>query len=740
MTNTKTTKRALLTSVMAMFLCFTMLLGTTFAWFTDTATSSKNKIVAGNLDVELLMYDADAGKYVNISSSQKPIFESGETANETQKTLWEPGKTNVAYLAIENAGNLDLKYKVALDVKNVKDDLYKVMSYTISPDVMNGVVPAWDAANAKTVVPGVQEVTTAEGELGKGETHYFALSIHMDENAGNEYKNAEVDFDLIVLATQLNAEFDSFNSPDYDKDAMYSDGVVVTTDAELAQAIADGKRTIYIEGAVATTAANAGSSTDLDGITLIGASAGATLEIKGTGGGLSNVNMKDLTVIDSTFYTSENGENAWEFTYLELEGSNTFTNVAFADGVMFEGSNTLINCSFSGHNNDSSEYGNTTMYGAWVYDGTASFTNCTFTGTRGLKVADQYTGSDVSNVVVDNCTFDSLSEKPGVAVDNRLGSLSLTIKNSTFINCKAGDAASDSTKGVPYIYENDNTTPDVTSITLENNTVINAAISYGRIEYISNRYQLAADVTANGVNTLAVKILDQNGAVMTTITPEGYSIPDNGTIPNLTVCAAVTGDSSSWKHDAFKPSLDVVPTTMVLVVNDIEVAKTAVVENTYPNGKSWVDTVKAVWGVSGDKGYTSADRIWGETHALANESYIIKAYSADNTYMGYASLIDKDNIIDGDVNVTWSMLLNAENGDYWTRAWEVAPTIDKQPTTLELWVDGVKVSVFAVQLNAPDNLNPITGAVVDANNNILRYVVQGNDANLQDGETLVSLN
>ena len=53
MNTKKATKRALLTSVMALVMCVVMLVGTTFAWFTDTASTGVNKIVAGNLKVDL---------------------------------------------------------------------------------------------------------------------------------------------------------------------------------------------------------------------------------------------------------------------------------------------------------------------------------------------------------------------------------------------------------------------------------------------------------------------------------------------------------------------------------------------------------------------------------------------------------------------------------------------------------------------------------------------------------------
>lgn len=46
--NSKSTKRALLVSALSLVVCLAMLVGTTFAWFTDTATTGVNKIVSGN--------------------------------------------------------------------------------------------------------------------------------------------------------------------------------------------------------------------------------------------------------------------------------------------------------------------------------------------------------------------------------------------------------------------------------------------------------------------------------------------------------------------------------------------------------------------------------------------------------------------------------------------------------------------------------------------------------------------
>ncbi len=107
MTKQKSTKRALLLSALSLLMCVSMLIGSTFAWFTDSVTSAGNKIQAGTLDIQLLMHDGS--DYADISESGKPIFGPGSVAQDVNaETLWEPGKTQVAYLAIKNNGNLDL--------------------------------------------------------------------------------------------------------------------------------------------------------------------------------------------------------------------------------------------------------------------------------------------------------------------------------------------------------------------------------------------------------------------------------------------------------------------------------------------------------------------------------------------------------------------------------------------------------------------------------------------------------
>ena len=114
MTSIKSTKRALITSALAILMCAAMLIGTTFAWFTDTASTGVNKIQAGNLDIELQMKDND-GKWVTAEGKTLSFLVNGKIPAEETQILWEPGCTyTLPELRVVNNGNLALKYKVVV--------------------------------------------------------------------------------------------------------------------------------------------------------------------------------------------------------------------------------------------------------------------------------------------------------------------------------------------------------------------------------------------------------------------------------------------------------------------------------------------------------------------------------------------------------------------------------------------------------------------------------------------------
>ena len=228
MTSSKSTKRALLTSALAILMCAAMLIGTTFAWFTDTASTAVNKIQAGNLDVEL-EYSKDFTEWKKVNDTTK-VFEDS--------TLWEPGRTEVVYLRVKNAGTLALKY--TLGIYNLYNSTGKNVlgnKYSLSDYVKLGAAEA-DAAYADraAAISAVQDSAKTLNSIGDtgvigadlatNTTKVYAMVLYMPTEAGNEanpknndpYWAAKVSFGIRVSATQAMSESDSFDNT-YDEDA-----------------------------------------------------------------------------------------------------------------------------------------------------------------------------------------------------------------------------------------------------------------------------------------------------------------------------------------------------------------------------------------------------------------------------------------------------------------------------------------------------------------------------------------
>ena len=203
--NSKTTKRALLTSALAIVMCVAMLIGTTFAWFTDTASTAVNKIQAGNLNIELQMKDND-GNWVNAEGKTLSFLVEGKIPAEGTQILWEPGCTyTLPELRIVNNGNLALKYKVVVSGIQGRAKLNKVIDWTMKLDNADFIMGSEHSLAAKNN-------DTVDFDI-------FTISGTMDKNAGNEYQNESIDgISINVYATQDTVENDSFGNQ-YDKDA-----------------------------------------------------------------------------------------------------------------------------------------------------------------------------------------------------------------------------------------------------------------------------------------------------------------------------------------------------------------------------------------------------------------------------------------------------------------------------------------------------------------------------------------
>lgn len=232
------TKRALLTSVLALVLSLAMLAGSTFAWFTDTASTGVNRIVSGNLDVGL--------QYWGVGKDGKKTWLTAENSEDLfdKNALWEPGYTQIVYLKVENNGNLALTYAMQITPVhetvgvNVDGEEFKLsdyikfgwMKFTVDGD---GTPVALDREAAQTGVgDGAQLGKTlhrqAEQPMEAGAEELVALVAWMPEDVGNEanYSTVQptIELSLKVLATQAAVESDSFNNT-YDEDAAANEGL-----------------------------------------------------------------------------------------------------------------------------------------------------------------------------------------------------------------------------------------------------------------------------------------------------------------------------------------------------------------------------------------------------------------------------------------------------------------------------------------------------------------------------------
>ena len=198
MTKNNTTKKALGSSIFALFMCVMMLIGTTFAWFTDTASTAVNKIQAGTLDVALEMKDSN-GDWVT-AEGKTLEFKKAAGATDTE-VLWEPGCTyELPKIRVINNGNLALKYKIQITGIQGSAKLNEVIDWTINNEAIN-----------------LTETNLQPNEEGAA----FTIKGHMQESAGNEYQGLSIDgIAITVYATQLASENDSYGNY-YDANSTY---------------------------------------------------------------------------------------------------------------------------------------------------------------------------------------------------------------------------------------------------------------------------------------------------------------------------------------------------------------------------------------------------------------------------------------------------------------------------------------------------------------------------------------
>lgn len=222
----KSSKKMYLQSVMALVLCISMLIGTTFAWFSDSVTSRNNVITSGNLDLEMYWTDdLDSGEWYNVEDEEHNTIFNYDN--------WEPGYTDVKYIKLVNAGSLALNYQLSIDSQSGIGKLAEVINvYYINDGVNIEKRSDLDQLNAIGLLSNVMDGgATANGTLlaanqqsplhNSGEV-IITIAMSMITTADNEYQDETIGdgFTVTALATQAPYEEDSFGS-DYDVNAEY---------------------------------------------------------------------------------------------------------------------------------------------------------------------------------------------------------------------------------------------------------------------------------------------------------------------------------------------------------------------------------------------------------------------------------------------------------------------------------------------------------------------------------------
>ena len=318
MNNKRATKRALLTSVTALVMCVVMLAGTTFAWFTDTASTGVNKIQAGNLDVDIVGADLVDGKYPSLTGEGHKLSFTKAAMTDAEagaEILWEPGCRYLTQgFRIANKGDLALKWKAVVNkgTTAANEGGFDLL------DVIDFYVVTSTDENAEAVA-----IENFKGNLEANKTSedvYYIKGV-MKTTAGNDYQGLTLDgITITVYATQDTVENDSFDNT-YDASATYypvldaagmKDALVnggnIKVDADVnpdKTLVATKETTIDMNGKTIANTTDVWSGNDWS---LISAQEGANLTI--TGNGTFQAKENDcyaVDVQDGATVTIENG-------------------------------------------------------------------------------------------------------------------------------------------------------------------------------------------------------------------------------------------------------------------------------------------------------------------------------------------------------------------------------------------------------------------------------------------------
>lgn len=458
MNNKRATKRALLTSVTALVMCVVMLVGTTFAWFTDTASTGVNKIQAGNLDIELAYKNAETVKNSITDTKFEPVTK--ETPVFNNNAIWEPGHVEYVVLKISNAGTLALKYKLGINIAdekgstNVYGNEFKLSNYIkfavidgdesdLGRDVLVAKAGAGTVLNAGYTDEDHHLVPAAKAD---GATTFsektVTLVVWMPKSVGNEanYKVAEgitapsIDLGINVVATQYTYESDSFDET-YDKNATYpvivsnqqqaNDAITSAADKKVNISIASGQ-TITLDSGIAHEGDKSRDVTFVgDGTQTVDVAKNAP-----AAEGAQHLNYQRGSTFTFENLTIENGTGTYDGIVCD---ELTYKNCTIKGVTTLYGKATFINCVF--------ENTMANQYSIWTWGGTdVTFEGCTF-NTNGKAIL-LFGEEKTTNLTVNNCTFNDRSNggagkaaiEIGEANNGKHNNFTVVINGSTVVS------------------------------------------------------------------------------------------------------------------------------------------------------------------------------------------------------------------------------------------------------------------------------------------------------------------
>ncbi len=549
---TKTTKRALLASVLSLILCVSLLVGSTFAWFTDKASTGVNNIVSGNLDIDLVDEEGKTlvGKTLQF---KKAAGAEGETV------LWEPGCTyELPQVFVKNKGNLWVKYQISITGIDGDAKLNEAIEWTVALD--------GNAITESTLAPGA-----TSGAL--------TIKGHMKEDAGNEYQSLSIEgISITVFATQYNMENDSFG-PDYDVNApqlVSVNGIEYATLNEAISAAQDGD-VIKVQGVHTLS----GSFANGKALTVSGIDGAAVIEMPASVAATGY----DLTFDGVTFVTPDVHNGSFKVG-IQHVNSTTFKNSTLYGNITMYGETAVF---------EKCEFVNYKDYNVWTYGVDTTFTECTFT-TGGKAVLVYNDGAVTSAIKVDQCVFNSngklATDKAAIEIGDNAGTPASNHTVTITDTVANGFATNNSTSS---LWGNKNNMPKerltvtvdgVAQVVDRNDRFANAlaAANYGETVVLTasaeanyNKYKLYGNVTTKG--TVVVEEgnsieIDLNGYTLAADDGAEMNAPLLLNKGNLTVKnGTLKNELASANVDAQRSLTAIRNESGVLTLNDVAVYK-----------------------------------------------------------------------------------------------------------------------------------------------------------------------